>query len=51
MVKLLDVQICKSLLDNFHMVLTTCYTLSSKTLADTKAQAVFYVDVKKENIN
>ena len=31
--------------------ISMCYTLSSKTLEDTKAQAVFYVDVKKENIN
>ena len=26
--------------------ISMCYTLSSKTLEDTKAQAVFYVDVK-----
>ena len=31
--------------------ISMCYTLSSKTLEDTKAQAVFYVDVKKENIS
>ena len=30
--------------------LCMCYILSPKTLEDIKAQALFYVDVKKENI-